>query len=165
MTPFRASPPPPTTRSDPPMRLVFLLHVLATLTMFGAIWIVQVVHYPLFALVGRAGWGAYEAAHQARITLVVGPAMVLELATAVWLVLDRPAVFPQWAVVAGAVLVALLWASTAFVQVPLHNALSGTVFDAEAHARLVATNWVRTGLWSLRAGLVLWLAARAMPGL
>ncbi len=147
------------------MRLVFLLHVLATLTLFGAIWIVQVVHYPLFALVGREGWGAYEATHQARITLVVGPAMVLELATAVWLVLDRPAVFPQWAVVAGALLVGLIWASTAFLQVPLHTALSGPVFDPEAHARLVATNWIRTVLWSARAVLVLWLASRAMPAL
>ena len=146
-------------------RTVFLLHVLATLTMFGAIWIVQVVHYPLFSRVGEAGWAAYESAHQARITLVVGPAMVLELVTAVWLVLDRPSVFPAWAVVAGALLVGLLWASTAFVQVPLHSALSGGAFDAEAHARLVATNWIRTAVWTLRAGLVLWLAARAMPGL
>ncbi len=143
-------------------RTVFLLHILATLTMFGAIWIVQVVHYPLFSRVGAAGWAAYEAAHQSRITLVVGPAMVLELVTAVWLVLDRPAAFPLWAVVAGALLVGLVWASTAFVQVPLHSALSGGAFDAEAHARLVATNWIRTAAWTARAGLVLWLASRAM---
>lgn len=146
------------------MRVVFLLHVLATLTMFGAIWIVQVLTYPSFALVGREAWAAFEAAHQQRITLVVGPAMVLELATAVWLVLDRPAVFPLWAVVAGAVLVGVVWASTAFIQVPLHNALSAG-FDAEAQARLVATNWVRTAAWTLRAGLVLWLASRALPAL
>lgn len=144
------------------MRLVFLLHLLATLTMFGAIWIVQVVHYPLFSGVGASGWAAYEAAHQSRITLVVGPAMLVELVTAVWLVLDRPAVFPAWAVALGALLVGVVWASTAFVQVPLHTALSGGAFDAEAHARLVATNWVRTAVWSLRAGLVLWLASRAL---
>lgn len=146
-------------------RAVFLLHVLATLTMFGAIWTVQVVHYPLFARVGEAGWAAYEAAHQTRITFVVGPAMVLELVTAVWLVVYRPAAFPAWAVVAGAALVGLIWASTAFVQVPLHSALSGGTFDAEAHARLVATNWVRTALWTARTGLVLWLASRVIPDL
>lgn len=91
--------------------------------------------------------------------------MVIELVTAVWLVLDRPAAFPPWAVVAGALLVGVLWASTAFVQVPLHTALSAGPFDAEAHARLVATNWIRTAAWSVRAGLVLWLASRAMPGM
>ena len=89
--------------------------------------------------------------------------MVLELATAVWLVLDRPAVFPLWAVVAGVVLVGVIWASTAFVQVPLHARLA--VFDPDAQARLVATNWVRTAAWTLRAGLVLWLASRAIPTL
>lgn len=145
------------------IRTVFLLHLLATLAMFGAIWTVQIVHYPLFAQVGAAGWAAYEAGHQLRITRVVGPAMTVELVTAVLLVLYRPAAFPVWAVVAGAVLVGLIWASTAFVQVPLHTALSGGAFDASAHARLVATNWVRTAAWTARAGLVLWLAARAMP--
>ena len=144
------------------LKLVFLAHVLSTLVMVGVIWIVQVVHYPLFAGVGGAGWAAYEAEHQARITLVVGPTMLVELATAVWLVLDRPAALPAWAVVLGAALVGLIWASTAFLQVPLHGALGGA-FDPAAHARLVATNWIRTAAWTVRGGLVLWLAARLLP--
>ncbi len=141
------------------MSPVFLLHLLATLAMLGAIWIVQVVHYPLFAGVGEAGWSAYEASHQSRITLVVGPLMVLELATAVWLAVDRPPVLPAWSVLLGAALVGVIWVSTAFVQVPLHSALGGA-FDADAHARLVATNWIRTAAWTARAGLVLWMTAR-----
>ena len=141
------------------MSPVFLVHLGATLLMVGVIWIVQVVHYPLFAGVGADGWAAYEAAHQSRITLVVGPLMVAELVTAVWLVLDRPAALPAWAVVLGAVLVGVLWASTAFLQVPLHNALGGA-FDADAHGRLVATNWLRTVAWTARGGLVLWMTAR-----
>lgn len=146
------------------MRLVLLLHVLSTLVMVGVIWIVQVVHYPLFAGVGEAGWRAYEAQHQSRITWVVGPTMLVELATAVWLVVQRPAAFPAWAVVAGAALVGVIWASTAFVQVPLHNALGGA-FDADAHRRLVATNWLRTAAWTARGLLVLWLLGRLLPDL
>ena len=138
---------------------VVLVHLGATLALVGVIWVVQVVHYPLFAGVGAEGWAAYEAAHQSRITLVVGPLMVAELVTAVWLVLDRPAALPTWAVVLGAVLVGVLWASTAFLQVPLHNALGGA-FDADAHGRLVATNWLRTVAWTARGGLVLWMTAR-----
>ena len=63
------------------MKLVFLAHLVSTLVMVGVIWTVQVVHYPLFAGVGADGWSAYEAAHQSRITLVVGPLMVAELVT------------------------------------------------------------------------------------
>lgn len=143
------------------MKLVFLAHLFATLTMFGVIWIVQIVHYPLFSGVGREGWAAYEAAHQVRITWIVGPAMVLELATAAWLVLDPPEAFPAWALWAGAAAIGLIWASTAFLSVPAHNALSAG-WNADAHARLVGTNWIRTALWTVRAGLVLWMASLAL---
>ena len=137
---------------------VLLTNLAATLLMTGVIWVVQVVHYPLFAGVGAEGWPSYEAAHQGRITLVVGPLMVAEFATAVWLVADRPDGVPPWAVLAGAGLVGVIWASTAFLQVPLHGALGGA-FDADAHSRLVSTNWVRTAAWTARSGLVLWMAA------
>jgi hypothetical protein len=36
--------------------------------MTGVIWIVQTVHYPLFALLGRDGFGEYAREHQRRIT-------------------------------------------------------------------------------------------------
>lgn len=141
--------------------LVFVVHVAATLAMVGVIWTVQLVHYPLFAGVGADGWAAYEAAHQQRITWLVGPLMLLELATAVLLVLDRPAAMPLAAAVLGAALVGAIWASTAAIQVPLHNALGG-VFDDAAHARLVGTNWIRTALWTARGGLVGWVVWRAL---
>jgi hypothetical protein len=55
---------------------------------------------------------------------------------------------------AGAVLVAAIWLSTALLQVPLHNRLQAA-FSQEDARRLVATNWIRTAAWSLRAALVL----------
>lgn len=127
----------------------------------GLIWIVQVVHYPLFASVGREGFASYESAHARLITLVVGPAMLLELAAALALAFVRPATAPAWAAWTGLGLVAAIWLSTFLVQVPLHGTLSGG-FDAEAHARLVATNWFRTAAWTLRALLAAWLVYAAL---
>lgn len=141
--------------------LAVLAHLAATLTMFGVIWVVQLVHYPLFSGVGAEGFVAYEAAHQVRITWIVLPAMVLELGTAVWLVWNRPTLLPAWLVWTGLVLVAVVWLSTAVLQVPLHSMLAAG-FNDNAHARLVSTNWVRTVAWTLRAGLALWMAARFM---
>jgi hypothetical protein len=142
-----------------------LANLFATLTMFGVIWVVQLVHYPLFANVGADGFGAYEAAHKVRITYVVFPAMLLELGTAVALVWLRPDAVPPWMVWLGLALVGVVWLSTALVQVPLHTTLSAG-FDGDAHARLVATNWVRTLAWTLRAGLTLWMTGLlvASPG-
>ncbi len=140
---------------------VVLANVFATLTMFGVIWVVQLVHYPLFAGVGADGFAAYEAAHQARITWIVLPAMGLELGTAVALLWLRPAAVPAWMVWTGLALVGVVWVSTAVVQVPLHATLSAG-FDGDAHARLVVSNWIRTAVWSVRAGLVLWMTGLLM---
>jgi hypothetical protein len=138
---------------------VFLAHLGATLALTGLIWTVQLVHYPLFAGVGAEGFSSYEAAHQTRITWLVGPLMLLELAAAVALTAGLgPEGVPGWMAWAGLALLAVIWISTALVQVPLHRALGGG-FEAGAHARLVATNWVRTAAWTARAGLALAMTA------
>ncbi len=140
------------------MKALLLAHVAATITMFGVILVVQIVHYPLFGRVGAPAYAAYQAAHVQRITLVVLPAMAVELLTAIGLVWWRPFELPAWQVWTGLVLVAFLWASTGLVQAPLHGSLSEG-FDAALHRRLVATNWLRTALWALRTALVLWMLA------
>ena len=61
-----------------------------------------------------------------------------------------------WAL-SGAVLVAIIWASTALIQVPCHAKLVEG-FDARAHRRLVDTNWIRTIAWTLRGAIVLIMA-------
>jgi len=50
-------------------------------------------------------------------------------------------------------LLAIVWLSTAFLQVPQHSILEAG-FNAEAHRKLVSTNWIRTVLWSTRAILL-----------
>ena len=57
---------------------LLLAQTAATPFMTGVIWVVQVVHYPLFARVGVDGFREYEQSHQRRISLVVGIAMPVE---------------------------------------------------------------------------------------
>ena len=64
------------------MKLILLAQVWATLFMVGLIWFVQVVHYPLFAHVGRTQFPEYERLHNQFTTWIVGPVMLLELTTA-----------------------------------------------------------------------------------
>ena len=136
--------------------LLLLLQLLSTLAMFGVIWFVQVVHYPLFLQVGESGFRAYAALHATRTTYVVAPLMLLELGSA-GLLLFRPlrlATISEGEAWAGAVLVAGIWLSTALVQVPLHDRLQAAYSPADVQ-RLVATSWIRTIAWSFRAILVL----------
>ena len=55
-------------------------------------------------------------------------------------------------------LLAVIWLSTALIQVPLHQRLGGG-FDAEVHSRLVTSNWIRTVAWTLRGLLAVHLLA------
>lgn len=134
-------------------------HVAATVFMCGVIWFVQLVHYPLFAQVGEAGFVQYEAAHTMRTSWVVMPPMLIELGTAAALLVWRPPGLGSAEVALGLGLVLLIWASTFFLQVPAHGAL-GRGFDPAVASRLVSTNWIRTVLWTLRAGLVIWWMSR-----
>ena len=102
-------------------RLLVLLHAVATLFMCGVIAMVQIVHYPLFNMVGRDQFAAYENAHTNLITLVVGPAMLLEAACVLGLLIERPGSWLAWI---GAGLLGVVWFSTAFLQVPQHGILS-----------------------------------------
>ena len=135
---------------------LLLIHAAATLLMLGVILMVQLVHYPLFRYVRTADYDAFQAAHMRRITWIVGPAMTTELVTAGWIAWAPPSAVPGWMAGTGLGLALFIWAVTGLVQVPLHRRLTDG-FDAAAHRRLVATNWLRTGAWALRAGLALWM--------
>ncbi len=128
--------------------IVIAIHLAATVFMTGLIWFVQVVHYPLFAAVGREQFANYEQLHTTLTTYVVGPVMLLELGTALLVAYSRPGVTSYL----GLGLLAVIWASTAFLQVPKHNVLQYG-FDAQAHAALVSTNWIRTVCWTARTVL------------
>jgi hypothetical protein len=132
----------------------FLLQAFATFAMTGLIWFVQVVHYPLFGRVGLEGYGAYQEAHMRLTTRVVGPLMLLEAATALWMLVQRPPGTSTAMVWGGLALLAVIWLATAFLAVPRHEALR-QAFDPGAHAALVASNWVRTAAWSARSALLL----------
>ncbi|PQJ34478.1 hypothetical protein BSZ35_07595 [Salinibacter sp. 10B] len=142
--------------------ILLLVHAAATLTMWGVILVVQLVHYPLFRHVGPTSYETYQSEHMRRITWIVAPVMTTELVTAGWLAWQVPSGVPTGLAWTGLGLVLFIWATTGLLQVPLHSRLLHG-FDAEAHRRLVHSNWLRTGAWTLRAGLALWMLGHVLP--
>ena len=141
---------------------LFLLDIAATLYLWGVIWTIQLVHYPLFARVGAAQWADYHNAHTRLMTFVVLPAMVTELGTSGLLALNRPAWLSPSLLWAGFACAVLTWGVTFFVSVPLHDALSRS-FDPAAISRIVATNWLRTAFWTVHALILLLQVWRLLP--
>jgi len=53
-----------------------LVETTATIFMAGVLWTMQLLNYPLLALVGAEAFPGYEAAHNRRFALVVVPGVL-----------------------------------------------------------------------------------------
>ena len=139
---------------------LLLVHAAAVWFLAGLSWTVQLVNYPLMAVVGPERFPAYEAGHAPRMAVAVGPAWAVEGVTTAWLLLAPPAAAPGWLVWAGAVCAAVPVAVTLAFSVPAHARLA-TGFDAAVHRRLVRTHALRTVGWTAHGVVALVLLAAA----
>ena len=135
-------------------KIIFVLQIVSTFFLTGVIWIIQIVQYPFFSSIGAENWTKYHDDYRFWITPIAAPAMIIELLTAIYLVFYLPQRFDSKFVWAGLILVLMIWASTFFIQVPLHEKLA-VGFDENTHKLLVQTNWIRTITWSLRSVLMI----------
>ncbi len=119
--------------------------------MCGLVWFVQVAHYPLFLEIGQQDFVQYERKNTIATSFVTAPMMLIELLSGLALVYLSMGNTLYWLNLIG---VALLWLSTFFIQVPLHNRLLNA-YDPQAIRRLVRSNWIRTFLWTARAVILL----------
>lgn len=141
--------------------LLLIVNLVATLFLVGLIWMVQIVHYPLFDGVGRENFIAYQKRHQFLITFVVGPTMLIEAFSSLLMGWNPPAGAGHWIVYAGISLVFVIWISTAAIQVPCHTKLLQG-FNQTVHRRLVRYNWIRTIAWTARGTLVIWMLVQVL---
>jgi|TARA_R110001592_G_scaffold217314_2_gene471041 hypothetical protein len=144
------------------LKTLFLLQLVSTFYMTGLIWFVQIVHYPLFALVGRARFTRYQQAHQLRTTFAVGPMMLTEAATTVAIVYWPPPGMGPAFTWTGVGLLFVVWFSTALLQVPRHQVLASR-FSPRHIRSLVISNWLRTIAWTARSVLLLIYLAQLFP--
>jgi len=124
------------------------------------IWFVQLIHYRWFHDVPAASFKPYHHKYTGTVGLIVGPAMLLEFATALYL-LFLSSGSPRGIYIAGMALLLVVWISTALFQVPCHARLANG-YDAAVHRKLLRTNWIRTFGWTAR--LVLIIAGGVLSG-
>jgi hypothetical protein len=142
------------------IEFLLLSQLVSTLLMVGIIWFVQVVHYPLMACIGPERCTEYSRLHQSRTTwIVVGP-MLVEVLSAIGIIVLSPAlrVEPPFLVASG--ILAIIWLVTASIMVPAHAALLRGFYEQKIH-RLVRTNWIRTIAWTIRGALILWICSQS----
>jgi hypothetical protein len=129
--------------------LLRAVHLAATAYLAGLVWVVQLVVYPGFRLVGPTErWAGYHARHTTAISYAVGPAWLAQAVTVAALLLTDPSPL----VLLAAALAATTLVVTVAVSVPLHTRL-GQAYDDAVAARLVSTNWLRTAAWTAGAAV------------
>src|SRR5215472_18837935 len=133
-----------------------LVETAATVFMSGVLWTMQLLNYPLLALVGRDAVTGYEAAHNRRFGLVVAPGVLAALAGTTGLLASRPGQIPWWAPACELALVVVIIVSTVVLQGRQHAALARG-FDAGIVRDLVRSNWIRVIAWSAAGVLALWM--------
>ena len=131
--------------------VLLVVHLVAVSWLAGLVWVVQLVVYPGFLLVGpTAAWPAFHDAHGRAMALAVVVPWAVQGATLAVLLLDRPPGVPVALVLLAAALGVVTVAVTGVSSVPLHGRLQP--YDPELARRLLATNWLRTAAWTAAAG-------------
>ena len=120
--------------------------IIINAILVGIIIMTQIISYPLFLKVPQSGFADYYNAYKNRITIVVIPFMVTELLLTLYIYLYSPNnIFFQ----ISTFILILIWLSTFFIQVPIHNKIS-IKLEHKMIGKLISTNWIRTFLWILK---------------
>lgn len=142
---------------------IFLAALALVLYGNGAAFIESFVNYASWHLIGPAEFTTYHDFIRPRVlAFLVAPALLGTLFS-VAMLWFRPPAIPRWSVWAAIGLQAIVWASTALIQVPIQLQLGEHGLSLALIDRLITTNfWLRRIPYALTAALFLWMAARSL---
>ncbi len=123
----------------------------------------QIQHYSIYPFVGKEAFRTYmQANNKAALLPSILPAMLLLLVSGALLVV-RPSFMPAAAAIASLVLNLGALLSTVAWQRKIQAQMAVRGYQESEVRRLLATNWLRTGLFLGQAGLALAVTLRALP--
>ncbi len=127
--------------------LILVLNIVLSAFLTGLIWLIQLVHYPLFLEVSEKTFGTYEKKHQRAISPLVAPVMLVDIALSFILL------FTSWydrfdvLIIIAFAMNALVFLSTLFIFAPLHQSLSRQYSKTKIR-KLIRLNFFRTFGWT-----------------
>lgn len=137
-------------RSDT-VNLILFLNLAISFYMLGLIWVIQLIHYPAFLRIDPSQFSVFHEKHSQALGILAGSAMIAELIFSLMILFNG-----AW--ILGSVFLSLtvaVWIATFFLSVPLHNRLASGYHQAVI-LKLIRTNWIRTGLWTMKAIVAMW---------
>ena len=127
---------------------LLLVHAASTCFLAGVTWVIQVLVYPGFRIVGPTEqWSSFHAAHTRRISLIVGPPWALQGLSLAGLLLTGTGSLPLLAVASVCALATVVL--TVRGAVPLHERLAN--YDPATASALIRVSAWRTAAWTIGA--------------
>ncbi|MGB5943936.1 MAG: hypothetical protein WBG71_13720 [Leeuwenhoekiella sp.] len=124
---------------------IAFIRVLLDFGLVVLIWLVQLVIYPGLCRYAITELKIWHKAYMKQVSYVVMPLMVGQLGVVVYQLIQVRDVYT----VGSLAIILLLWASTFFRFVPLHQNIETSANCEELTRKLVYRNWSRTLLWTL----------------
>jgi fatty acid desaturase len=129
------------------MNYLDLLQLLVDFGLVVLIWIVQLIIYPSFLYYGSKTLNKWHKTYTDRITIIVAPLMIAQIAIAAYLLLTKGAfTIPE---ITALIFIAVNWLITMFIFIPLHEQIDKDSDDRKVQQRLVHLNWWRVLLFCL----------------
>ena len=121
----------------------FGLQIIVDSGLFVLIWIVQLIIYPSFRYTKEEYFVQWHIRYTFLIALIVSPLMLIQAGIEGLLFFQDEVRW--WRIIP----IVLIWLATFTLSIPCHRQLRKSGKELSAINRLVATNWIRTILWSL----------------
>ena len=124
---------------------ILLFQIVINVYLLGVIIMTQFITYPTFLIIDKNSFNKYHRKYVNIISIIVAPAMVLEITSLIVLVY----LSKDFLLVKSLILLLFIWLTTFIIMVPSHNILSRKN-DSKEIKKLININWVRTFLWSVK---------------
>lgn len=119
------------------------IQIIVDSGLFVLIWIVQLIIYPSFRYIKEEYFVQWHIRYTFLIALIVSPLMLIQAGIEGLLLFQDEVRW--WRIIP----IVLIWLATFSLSVPCHRRLRKSGKELSTINRLVATNWIRTILWSL----------------
>ena len=125
------------------MEQLFLkINIYSNIYLIAISVMVQLIIYPSFKNYDNSNFRSFHSSYTKKMFFIVGPIMIIELLSTLYFVIKNTFLFPS-------TIVALIWLTTFFLIVPVHNSLN-SAFSIRTHKKLLRLNIVRTSFWVLK---------------
>ena len=122
-----------------------LFNIVINSILVGVILMTQFINYPLFKSI-KSDFTDYHKKYTERMGYVVAPLMIIELVLVTYIIIHHK---ENLFVIFIFLLTIIIWASTFFIQVPIHNTLSKKK-EKNKIIKLNKSNYIRTICWILK---------------